>query len=415
MKHNPNISQISTRILLKEPFYGHFILGVPKLLDKEIETACVSLFNKNNIKLSINPDFFNSLAEQKKMGLIKHEILHIVFKHLFTFKQYTNKALYNIAADLAINQYIPSTELPEGAVQLEHFTYTSSLFGFELKSEESTHYYYQQLLKILQLSSRLNKSDISNCRGNYIDLNKLLDQANSNQEKHKSWTEFEKLEQSEVKILEYQLHNQLKQLMQRVQFHSNLIGKLPAQIILQINLILNEYKEQIDWKRVLKSFANSSTKTYIKNTLRRPSKRYGTTPGIKINNRNKLLVAIDSSGSVPPKDIELFFCELHQIWKKKAEVIITECDAEIQKTYVYNGKIPKSVCGRGGTNFTPPINLANKEIKPDGIIYFTDGFAHPPSLKSRCPILWVISSNGISEKDSIWNQLKGKKVKITRQ
>lgn len=408
------ISKITTRILLKEPFYGHFMLGMPKAFDAGIATACVSLLPTNIIKLSVNADFWKSLNENHQYGLIKHEVLHLVLKHLFMQRDYTNKALFNIAADLVVNQYIPDTQLPKGAVTLRMFAYFKPLYNIEMEPLQSTSYYYKKLLDALQSSPQMPLAEFAATHGPFTSLSDLLDEAQEHQKKHARWRQFESLTHAEVKIMEYQLYNQVKNLMDRFQKKATGFGHLPAHLVAYLHDFLKSYQPQVDWKRVLKKFAASSTSSFVKNTLRRPSKRYGTTPGIKIKRHHRLLIAIDTSGSVPMEDIQAFFGEVHHIWKQGAEVIVTECDADIQNTYSYTGQLPKKVSGRGGTNFTPPISLANKEIRPDGIVYFTDGCASPPDVKSRCPVLWVITSNGITQEHTIWNQLHGQKVKMEK-
>jgi predicted metal-dependent peptidase len=410
MQSTDPISRITTRILLKEPFYGHFMLGMPKAFDNTIETACVSLLSAHIVKLSVNNDFWKGLHENHQYGLIKHEILHVVLKHLFIQRDYTNKALFNIAADLVVNQYIPESQLPDGALKLSTFAYLQTYYGVTLEPLQSTAYYYRKLLDCLQSSSKKpGDGSMKDCPTTLTDL---LDEMNEHQKKHARWRQFENLSQAEVKIMEYQLYNHVKNVMERFKNKPKALGHLPGHLLEYLNDFLDSYKPQIDWKRVLKKFAASSTSSFIKNTLRRPSKRYGTTPGIKVKRHHRLLVALDTSGSVPIADIKAFFGELHHIWKQGAEVIITECDAAIHKTYTYTGQIPDTISGRGGTSLTPPISLANKEIRPDGIIYFTDGCAAPPSVKSRCPVLWIITSNGIENDNALWSQLPGQKVKM---
>lgn len=407
------ISKITTRILLSEPFYGHFMLGMPKTFDSTIDTACVSMLSKNIIKLSVNNDFWKSLSEAHQYGLIKHEILHVVMKHLFMLRDYSNKSLFNIAADLVVNQYISETQLPDGALKLSTFWYLKPLYGIELEPLESTGYYYNKLVHSLQTPPAMSLDDFEKQHGPITRITSLLDQLNEHQKKHSRWHQFENLSKAEVKVMEYQLYNHVKNVMERFKNNRKSIGHLPAHLIQYLDDFLDSYKPQVDWKRVLKKFAASSTTTFIKNTLRRPSKRYGTTPGIKVRRHHRLLIALDTSGSVPMEDIKTFFGELHQIWRHGADVVIAECDAAIHKTYSYTGAIPDKITGRGGTSFTPPIQLANKEIRPDGIIYFTDGHAAPPEVKSRCPVLWIITSNGIKEEDKVWPALPGQKVKMT--
>jgi len=401
------ISRIATKLILKEPFYGHFLLGVPKEMSTTTDTACVALYGSTIIKLQVNLEFWQSLSEDHQYGLVKHEVLHLVFKHLFSQKNYSNKRLYNIACDLVVNQYINRAQLPNGAILLSTFDDLRHSHGLELNPFESTDYYYHKLQSIIRDNQSL--SDLGN-------LGKLLsDDKNDQLQKHDQWYRFEELNTAKEKIMEYQLYNHVKGVLDRLKGNSFGIGSLPGKLVEYLEGFLKSYVVQVDWKRELRKFATSSNSSYIKNTLRRPSKRYGTSPGIKVKRRNKLLVVLDTSGSVPKEEIQKFFGELHQIWRSGAEVIITECDADVQSMYHYKGKVPEDINGRGGTNFDPPIVIANQQIKPDGIVYFTDGFANPPIVRSRCSILWVITSTGISkadEKNNIWHRLPGKKVKM---
>jgi len=105
---------------------------------------------------------------------------------------------------------------------------------------------------------------------------------------------------------------------------------------------------------------------------------------------------------------------VYAIWRAGAVVEIVECDTKIYRRYPYQGVAPELVQGRGGTSFREPLELANQE-RPDGMIYFTDGFADTPPLRPRIPILWLITPQGIEPGSAPWQALPGKKLKMTRQ
>lgn len=67
------VSRTSKTLILEEPFYGLFLVSLNKAYRKDIPTAGVSKHGIN-IQLAINPDFFATLNEHVKVGLIKHEI-----------------------------------------------------------------------------------------------------------------------------------------------------------------------------------------------------------------------------------------------------------------------------------------------------------------------------------------------------
>jgi len=54
-----SISKTSIKLLLTEPFYGHFMMGLPKEISEQTKTAAVALMNKQSIKLIVNQDFWS--------------------------------------------------------------------------------------------------------------------------------------------------------------------------------------------------------------------------------------------------------------------------------------------------------------------------------------------------------------------
>ena len=112
------------------------MMGLPKEISTQTDTAAVALMNRQNIKLIVNADFWGKLSEDHRYGLIKHEMLHIVLKHLFVMKNYANKTLFNIAADIVVNQYISKTQLPEGGIVLENFAYLKPMYGINLEQDK---------------------------------------------------------------------------------------------------------------------------------------------------------------------------------------------------------------------------------------------------------------------------------------
>ena len=81
MTNNESLEKIAKSLMLKEPFYGLFLIMLNKVWRQDLPTAGVSR-NNINFQLAINPEFWNSLSEDHKIGLLKHELLHICFHHL---------------------------------------------------------------------------------------------------------------------------------------------------------------------------------------------------------------------------------------------------------------------------------------------------------------------------------------------
>lgn len=68
-----SLSKTSKSLLLREPFWGLYLIMLNKVWDKSCPTAGVSL-NGINYQLTINEDFWLSLNEKEQQGLLIHEL-----------------------------------------------------------------------------------------------------------------------------------------------------------------------------------------------------------------------------------------------------------------------------------------------------------------------------------------------------
>lgn len=383
------IAKQSKTLMLKEPFYGLFLITLNKELRTDIPTACITPDNIN-IKLCINPEFWSDLDEKTKLAVLKHELLHIVFFHLDNFERFENKKLSNIAADLEINQYIESEYKGQ---KWEGLEYDQGIFkNLNLLPKQGTKYYYDILQK-----------DINNNPGGEIDqfVNGI------ERDWHDLWEAMEGMDEAQRKLISKQIDHQLKEIAEELQKKNQ--GLIPNELKEYI-LNLFEIKEPVlDWKSYLRRFSSQSTKIYTKKTRRKPNKRFYGNPALKIKQKKNTLVAIDTSGSVSNNELIEFFNEIYHIYKTGIDVTVIECDADIQRIYDYKGKLEDlSVQGRGGTNFEPVFKyLQENRDKYNNLIYLTDGECSPPSTAILKPVLWVHSSKSI-----INENLPGAKIKI---
>ncbi|MFT4762103.1 MAG: putative metal-dependent peptidase [Paraglaciecola sp.] len=402
------VSKTTIRLILDEPFYGHFFTGIIKEVTERVPTLAVGLAQTQMTKLYVNEHFWQNVlvTPEYRYGVIKHEILHIVLKHILTVKKYDQKDIFNIAADIVVNQYIEPHQLIDGVVLLSQFD------DLNLETNRDVGYYYDKLSEAWNgYMSSLGTENEQNKTQSIEYLEKYINGDNEHLAQHDLWQiEIGRMTQAERDILEEALNRVIENTIQRIGPRG--IGKLPAGLKAYLDSLVISLKPKLNWRRVLRIFTANASRTYIKNTIRRPSKRYGTTPGLKVRNKQKILIAIDTSGSISMPDLEEFFGEMYHIWRQGAEILVVECDTIIQNKYIYRGVTPKFIMGRGGTQFDAPIHFANDEYMPDAIVYFTDGYANVPKVKSRKPILWMVSSSGLPEGQGIWHDLPGRVVKI---
>ena len=383
------IAKQSKTLMLKEPFYGLFLIGLNKELRKDIPTACVTP-DKINIKLCVNPEFWLDLDEKTKLAILKHELLHIAFFHLNNFERFPNKKLYNIAADLEINQYIENEYKGEKWDGLE---YDQGKFkDLNLLPKQGTKYYYDAIQEEIN----------NNPEGDIADFVKDIEI-----DWHDLWKEMEGMSEAERKLIQKQIDHQLKEIASEMQKKGR--GLVPSELESYIKGLFEITEPVIDWKSYLRRFASTSPKVFTKKTRHKPNKRFYGNPALKIKQQKRTLVAIDTSGSVSDEEVLEFFNEIHHMHKTGTQVTVVECDAVIQRVYDYNGKLENiTVKGRGGTDFEPVFKyLFENRNKFNNLIYLTDGECNAPQTQVMKPILWVHSS-----KSKINEELPGTKIKI---
>ena len=363
------LSKATKTLILEEPFYGLFIVGLNKTYRKDIPTAGV-MQNGIGVQLTINPEYFASLSDDTRKGLLKHEILHISFGHLLIRDLYADKQLFNIAADLEINQYINTRCLPEGGLTLESFP------ELKLPTKAGTKTYYDIL-------SQAKNS------GTSPSLDNLLDQMDGTScYCHSTWDEFDNMPESEKKLIKKQIEHQIKEVAQQTEKRR---GNIPGELAELIRRLLNVEPPKFNWKAYLKRFVGNSSVVYTKKLRRKYNKRYSENPGLKIKTKNHVCVGVDTSGSVSTDELKEFMNEIHHMHKTGHKITVVQCDTQITSIEEFNPKKDWGIKGRGGTSFQPVIDHYNKKRAYTALIYLTDGEAYSPE---NCPknTLWVHSS-----------------------
>ena len=386
-----SLSKTGKELMLKEPYYGFFLIMLNKVWDgKRVPTAGVSK-NGINYQLAINPEFWESLSEDHRLGLLKHELLHIAFGHLTTFFKFTDKRLANVAMDMEINQYIDKQYLPEGGIDIDNYA------DLQLDRKAGARYYYDKLKQLQDEKDKNGTSGDSN-------MDKLLeDIENGNVPDHSTWEEFEDLTEAEQKLIKKQLQKVLSDAKeQTIKKRGTVPGEIEGVIIVE-----EIVPPKFDWRGFIRRFAGVSTKVFTKKIRRKENRRFSDNPGLKVKMRQHMLLAIDTSGSVSDDELREFMSEIYHIYKCGVDITVIQCDTRIRSIEPYKGKFEMAVQGRGGTEFDPVLEYFNENLKKyTSLVYFTDGECWT-RVKPRGNVLWVLS-----ERSSMNDSLPGKVIKL---
>jgi predicted metal-dependent peptidase len=428
------LSKTAKDLMLKEPYYGFFLIMLNKLWNKKIPTAGVSK-NGINYQLVINDDFWENLTELERLGLLKHELLHIAFGHLTTVFKFSDRRLANIAMDMEINQYIDASWLPGGELSSDEFKQLKETITTELEQAKENNATREELIVIskklpfrgimiddyaelnldIKAGARYYYDKLKEAKDNKAQkgtsgseaFDNLCDQMDSSDgdslPDHSTWDEFEDLSEAEQKLIEKQVQKLLSDAKEQT---IKKRGTVPGEI--EGIIIIDEIKPpKFDWRGYIRRFTGVSTKVYTKKIRRKENKRFDANPGLKVKMKQHMLLAIDTSGSVSDNELKEFMSEMHHIYKCGIDITIIQCDTTIRSIEPYKGKHELNVQGRGGTEFDPVLEYFNANLsKYTSLVYFTDGECNT-DVKPRGNILWVLS-----EESSMNESLPGKIIKL---
>lgn len=359
-----SVFKICKKLIVKESFYGLFLLNLNKRFDNRIKTAGVTIEGINPLLL-INKDWWYSLDEEFKINLLKHEIMHLMYGHLTKNWEYLrrdNAKLLNIAQDCEINSHLPYIQqnCPDACFPAK--------WGME--NYKGSLYYYEKLKR--------DDGGENNTEGDTLD-------------DHSIWQD---LSDAEKQLAQQQIDRIVKTTAEQVQKAQ---GNIPGQFKEYIDSLFKIKKRIFDWKKYFRRYLGSVIDVEIKKTRMKESIRFPDASGIKHKRKSQIFVIVDTSGSISREDLCDFFSEIHHIYKAGAIIDICEIDTKIQRIYRYNGKWDLQAQGRGGTILSESIDYVNNHRRDyTSCVIFTDGYCDV-DFKIYVDVMWIIASKGAKQ------------------
>lgn len=402
-------------MMLEEPFYGKVLRTVTKIDTDRIRTAGV-LAKDGDIKMWYNKAFLAALPGKHIRGVMKHEMLHLIFEHTTT-RKFEPHLLWNYATDLAINSHLDG-ELPDfGLMPGRPFkTLTDedkermgeeAVRRYELVSEkvasfptkQAAEWYFTRLMEDPEVADAIQNPNPDGEAGegepgegggpgqpgdgNGPAMPGTLDD-------HDGWGEMSEEDRELVKAkIKQAAQDAAKECDQKGQW-----GSVPAELRRQIKAAL---VNEVPWQRILDRFCGYSRRANRTTSYSRLHSTMGRlVPGAKRSYTSSVAAYIDQSGSVSDAELALCFGELKNLAKATEFTCFhfdTEVDDDSRAVWKRNGHPPHRTRG-GGTCFKAPSNHAAKRRSEfDGYIVLTDGYAGDPG-PSRLPRAWVITPDG---------------------
>jgi predicted metal-dependent peptidase len=381
----------------KDNFYAYFLLQMAREIRFDLSSPTAVNFKGAKYVIYFNPLIFLRLTLPQMATTIKHEILHIVARHLSRARELKggcSALAINMAMDIAVNTYLD--HLPPDAVTLE---WVNQHYDLQLLPFNSFEYY----LEAIQIALDLLAADELATDAAEADLNenKPDDEAAAPQQDESIVTAYSYDPARTHELWEESKDVDDKTLQEfTVQFIDNAHkGSVPGYLGDLISSLQNS-RGELPWNLYLKKLmgtVESNRKKTVTRRNRRQPERLDLRGELRSHKAN-IAVAIDISGSISDAEFNQAMKEVLAIVKNyNQEITIIECDSEIRRVYQVNSvkDIRERMQIRGATRFTPVFEYANRH-QVNLLIYFTDGQGEEQLLTrpKGYQTLWIISGNG---------------------
>lgn len=379
----------------QEQFYGNLLQELTINYNEFIPTAGIGYNVKHNqYEVTINPYYFNSITPENRVAVFQHEILHFTNKHLFRFpftKDTTSpedRILYNIAGDMAINQFIKN--LPEGCVNYADWKMDDGTGFPPLKTMEQYHELIKEEKKKQQKSEDEKKEGKGKgTRGNVLD--KLTGYKPFDQH---DWDALD--EETKKRMLD-----EAKKVIKRsIEKTSTSYTKIPDSIK-DLLVEIDALSAGINYKALLKAVIKKTVSCIDReSTWKKPNKRYGVvSPGTKVGALPQLSCYIDTSGSISLKELNEFLHIMSGFLKvgtRQCQLGLWHTSLYYKKKYKLNTELNKADLESGGTDIGPAL-LDVKKTRPNLAIFLTDGYYEKVDIKLGSEVIFIISTGGNKE------------------
>lgn len=362
-------------MVMEDLFVHEILLMMDKRSSKSVDTMGVSVID-SRLVLFYNEDFVARLSDPELRYVLTHEIYHLILHHCT--KRVPNDPAqakkHNIAADLAVNSLIPVSAdrkppTDENGKQIGCFPDTR-----EFPKSEG----FEPMLSMEQYLQLLEDQDGDGENGH--------GEGNGAFDEHEGWDESELTDQM------------VKDKVEQLSRNERAWGKIGADVQA---IILAAQRSQVPWTKVLRHFLGQIVSAERLPSFKKPNRRYPYPYCGSVSKCiDRKLVAIDTSGSVSDDELSQFLTEINKLAEIQP-VDVCLFDTRItQEPQPFNRKKRSyDFKGRGGTDFQPVMDLAEKR-RYSSLIMLTDGgAAATPRPKYVKDVIWVLCNGGTAPVD----------------
>lgn len=395
---NPTVSvsdkltKARVQLLLSHPFFAALALRL-QLVAKTMKTMAT-----DGRAIYYSPTFVDSLTPAELQGVLAHEVLHCALGHHCRRGDRT-PTRWNHACDYAINPVLVDNgfELPAGGLLSPEFR--------DLSAEEI----YSRLPPDEEGGGSQPKSDEQGGAAAGAGSGSTNPESNPateiQQGEEPGFGEvLDAVDDDGAPASEADKSQQQRDWAVAAQEAAN-AAKSCGHSPLDVDRILEDTRRShVDWRAVLRDFVAATTPADYR--FSPPNRRYVHAglylPSIHKEGTGPLVLAVDTSGSVGPEELNQFAAEITAIAEdaQPERIHVVYCDAVVQTSQELTPgeSIVLTPKGGGGTDFRPVFDwVDDKNIQPACLLYLTDLACNKyPLAPPDYPVLWVTDSRRLA-------------------
>ena len=367
------MTKARTELVLKYPFFGKLALGLEIIESDKFDTMAT-----DGQRIYYNPEWTKSITHQERVGVIAHEILHVVYKH--HLRRGKRDAYYwNVAGDYVINDILLEDGfiLPEGGLHNSEYASMQTEKVYDLVYQESKDDSGDDA------SGGDGDGDDSGDDGKAPSWGEVIDAVND---------EGGSLSDADIKELEREINVSV---LQAVQSAKGIGGKSSA----FQKMIESVKQDKVDWEDVLANHMLDNL-TPCDYNFNNPDRRFiyqdMYLPSVEKEPNQNIAIAIDTSGSIYEDTKAMFLDAINNIITvgKPNKVSLIYCDDHVQevKTFHKGEQITLDHLWGGCTDYEPVFKYIDKELDNDVsyLVYLTDGYCWCDRLvEPDYPVIWA--------------------------
>ncbi len=344
------IAQVKAKLLMEQPYFGTVALLQEPKLNENIQ-ICVS----TPTHFEYNDDYLEYINDEELAFLLTNSAMHQALGYSKR-KEGRLEWMWSLAQDYAINSLLVQNGLsmPSGV------NYDDTFDGMSAEA----------IYNILELDAEADKHTPKD----------------TNHIRHEKMDKVDLPDENPIDAMHEQVIEKIKQQ-----------GDLPLGIEIVIS---NIFEGEISWQDELFTIIENSFKFDYR--LSPPNKRY-LAQGIALPSLSgeimRLVVAIDSSGSIDETQLSQFLAEVESIMNsfENFEIDLLIADAKVQEHHLlYPGdEIEYTLKGGGGTRFDTTFEYIDENLNtPKLMLYFTDGYGTFGEFEPDYDLVWVLTGDG---------------------